>query len=72
MSNNEYLINFLRNIISKLEQGDLSDQEKQTIFEFVCKTMFTEDISKHKSDDLIKYLSLGYFIYNMNSENNLM
>jgi hypothetical protein len=72
MSNNEYLINFLRNIISKLEQGDLSDQEKRIIFEFMCKTMFSEDISKHKSNDLIKYLSLGYFIYNnMNSENNL-
>lgn len=68
---NDYLINFFKNIISKLEQDELSEQEKQTIFEFICKIMFNEDISKHTSDDLIKYLSLGYFIYNMNLENNL-
>ncbi len=61
---NKYLINFLQNIINKLEQDDSSDKEKALVFEIMCKSIFVEDIEKHTEENLMKYLSLGYYIYN--------
>ena len=63
---NDLLIQFLNDMITKLEQNELKDEEILSLYELWYKLKFLSE--KHNDKDILKYLSLGYYIYS-NLEN---
>ena len=56
------LILQLQDIIIRLENNDINTEQVDIIKEFILKINFT-DFNKNKSEkDLMKYLSVGWFI----------
>ena len=59
--NPQSLIFQLQQLITKLDKGNLNTQQIEIIQEFILKINFTEYYDK-KDKDLMKYLSIGWFI----------
>jgi|694.fasta_scaffold37995_3 hypothetical protein len=59
------LISFLQNLIITVEQDKLSNKQYQTIFEFYTCYKFKERKNDliFSSEDYLKFLTLGWYIY---------
>ena len=71
---NDKLIKFLRDTANSFEQKNLNETEIFSIGELYTSMKFfkyNSYINKEKQDekDLIKFLSLGWYIYNIIDEN---
>jgi hypothetical protein len=71
---NDKLIKFLRDTANSFEQKNLNETEIFSIGELYTSMKFFKHnsyINKEKQDekDLIKFLSLGWYIYNIIDEN---
>lgn len=70
VNDNKLLINFLRYLADSVENNQLLPNQIQRIGTFFMKYNFEEELSDDREldndfskDDLIKFLSLGYYIY---------
>lgn len=56
---------FLRTLALDLESSKLSPEDLKKIFDFYIQYRFEKDLSSEKDDkELIKFLTLGWYIYN--------
>ena len=78
--NSQNIINFLKNLVSDLENDLLSDENKKQVSEFVISYKFNLEVQSNMKNkpvilnykltdeftdqEIIKYVSLGWFIYN--------
>jgi hypothetical protein len=60
----EDIIKILKTIISEIEIGEISDEKKQRIKEFIIREEFQEKIVNFSQDEITKFLFLGWYIYN--------
>ena len=61
MENKEILINFLDEIIDKLEKDEVEHEKLVDLSKFMLKYKFEEN---YKLDnDLIKFLTMGWYVY---------
>ena len=56
------LIVSLRDVLYKLENDNISNEQLELLKEFVLKLNFTEFNSNKTEKDLMKYLSVGWYI----------
>ena len=54
---------FLRDLANKLENDEVSEKSQQAISEFFMKFLFIDEISKVEEDEMMKFLSLGWYVY---------
>jgi len=73
-STDERLITFLRDLTGALERGELCQRQLQSVGEFFMSYQFQEraaqdsdesapDPPRFSRDELIKFLSLGWYVY---------
>ena len=60
--NQTNLISQLQDIINKLEDGNVNVEQIDIIKEFILKINFTEFSKNSSEKDLMKYLSIGWYI----------
>ncbi len=63
-TNNKKLIEFLNELVESIEKHNIKPEVLKEIGEFYMKIKFNDDYSKKEDKEMIKYLSLGYYIYN--------
>lgn len=56
------LIVSLRDVLYRLENDNISNEQLELLKEFVLKLNFTEFNSNKSEKDLMKYLSIGWYI----------
>ena len=65
MTNNKKLVEFLNELALLIEQNKIEPDVLQDVGEFYMKIKFKSDnLNKDDDEQLIKYLSAGYYIYN--------
>ena len=57
------LIPFLRDLANSLEENKLDNVQLLQISEFFMAFVFKKDQGEYSSEELIKFLSLGWYIY---------
>ena len=57
------LILFLQKLIDGMKNNTLDDNSIKQISEFYMSWQFKEDQGEYTREELIKYLSLGWYIY---------
>lgn len=57
------LILFLQKLIDGMENNTLNNDSIKQISEFYMSWQFKEDQGEYTREELIKYLSLGWYIY---------
>tara|TARA_Y100000389_G_scaffold205068_1_gene262674 strand:+ start:7960 stop:8220 length:261 start_codon:yes stop_codon:yes gene_type:complete len=73
-SDDKKLIGFLKNLTTSLEDGKLCKQQVQRIGEFFMSYQFQESADRDRNtteqspeqfskEDMIKFLSLGWYVY---------
>ena len=66
------LISFLQNLIISVEQDNLSNKQYQAICEFYTCYKFKErnkELSSFSTEDYLKFLTLGWYIYSQVDSN---
>jgi hypothetical protein len=65
MSDNKLLISFLRDLLQKIENGDISEENLRRVSEFFVSYKFEENKLENpfRDEDLDKYAYLGWYIY---------
>lgn len=65
MNNNEHIINMLNKIIIDLKSNKYNEQTKFYLYELILKFKFLNGLStnSHSQGDLIKFLCLGWHVY---------
>ena len=58
------IINFLLNLAEKMKQKTLSDEEEKQVSEFYMSFSFLQTLPISQDKDMIKYMALGWHIYN--------
>jgi hypothetical protein len=65
--NNQELIEYLNQMVGKLENEDIDPEEQQNISEFYMLCKFKREFSQlkeeFKQEDLVKFLVLGWYFY---------
>ena len=56
------LIVSLRDVLYKLENDNISNEQLELLKEFILKLNFTEFNNDKSEKDLMKYLSVGWYI----------
>jgi len=59
---NKVLIDFLRNLANSIENNDIDDEHLKTAGEIYMKHKFNQN-SDHEESKIAKYISLGWYIY---------
>ncbi len=54
---------FLENILSKLKDNRLSEEEQRELSEFYINYMFSRENNEIDQEKMKKYMSLGWYIY---------
>jgi len=62
MDNTKELVKFLRELINSIENNDIKDNKLMEISKFLIKFKYEED-GKYEEDEMVKYMSLGWYIY---------
>ena len=60
----EKLIIFLRDLAINIEQNKLNNDKLANVSKFYMSWKFKEDEGEYCKEELLKYLSLGWYIYN--------
>lgn len=60
----EYICTILEQILVSVKMNKLNNEQLDTISKFIMYYKF-KDESEFSNSDLIKYLSLGFYIYSM-------
>lgn len=67
MNNQQQLINFLRNLANDIENNNIEDENLLKISQFMMNFQFQnqqdEQSDDYSNDDMVKFLSLGWYIY---------
>ena len=67
MNNQQQLINFLRNLANDIENNNIEDENLLKISQFMMNFQFQnqqdEQSDDYSRDDMVKFLSLGWYIY---------
>ena len=67
MNNQQQLINFLRNLANDIENNSIEDENLLKISQFMMNFQFQnqqdEQSDDYSRDDMVKFLSLGWYIY---------
>ena len=64
--NNEILLGKINDIARKIENNSLTDKEREHLYGFFLELEAKEDFENNKNysqGDMIKFLSLGWYIY---------
>jgi hypothetical protein len=68
---NDKLISFLQNLIIAVEQGNLTNKQYSMLSEFYTYYKFKDrnkENHKFQTEDYIKFLTLGWYIYSLQAE----
>jgi hypothetical protein len=69
IENNKKIIDFLRNTADLIEKNEIDEQSFQLAGEYymryLCKTEIDEVDAKIEEKDLVKFLTVGWYIYNI-------
>ena len=69
IENNKKIIDFLRNTAELIEKNEIDEQSFQLAGEYymryLCKTEIDEVDAKLEEKDLVKFLTVGWYIYNI-------
>lgn len=57
------LVLFLKNLANSVEQDSLDNKQLANVSEFYMSWKFKRNTGEYSSQELIKYLSLGWYIY---------
>lgn len=57
------LVLFLKNLANSVEQDTLDSEQLASISEFYMSWEFKKNTGEYSSQELIKYLSLGWYLY---------
>ena len=61
----ELFIPFLQSCIDRIKSDSISIEQRLLLSEFYTKCEYTDSASsEHRDTDLLKYLSMGWYIYN--------
>lgn len=67
MNNQQQLINFLRNLANDIENNNIENENLLKTSQFMMNFQFQnqqdEQSDDYSRDDMIKFLSLGWYIY---------
>lgn len=65
-----YLIEYTEALLSRMKNGDATDPEKRLVTEMMIKSKLSEELNTEEfsDDDFIKFLSMGWYVYNMLDE----
>lgn len=67
MNNQQQLINFLRNLANDIENNNIENENLLKISQFMMNFQFQnqqdEQSDDYSNDDMVKFLSLGWYIY---------
>lgn len=62
---------FLENLLNKLKNNQLTNEEQKDISEFYIKFLYLHNNEEIDERKFIKYMSLGWYIYEfLNNDNN--
>lgn len=61
MENRKELVKFLRELSNSIENNDIEDKKLVEISKFFMKFKF--DDGEYERDEMVKYMSLGWYIY---------
>ena len=61
---------FLRDLADKLENNSLTQDQQRLLVEFYARYNYTPNSSTTSDADLLKYLSIGYYIYEIVEQSN--
>ena len=61
MDNRKELVKFLRELSNSIENNDIEDKKLLEISKFFMKFKF--DDGEYERDEMVKYMSLGWYIY---------
>jgi len=59
----EKLIIFLRKLVADIEQNKLDKNKLANVSQFYMRWQFAEDEGEYSYNELLKYLSLGWYMY---------
>ena len=59
------IIKFLRDSANQIEDGSIEDKKLMYIVELYLQTKFACEENSFEDKDLMKYMSLGWYIYSM-------
>jgi hypothetical protein len=69
IENNKKIIDFLRNTADLIEKNEIDDQSFQLAGEYymrhLCKSEIDDVDAKLQEKDLVKFLTVGWYIYNI-------
>ena len=65
MDNRKELVKFLRELSNSIENNDIEDKKLLEISKFFMKFKFYENgvYGEYEKDEMVKYMSLGWYIY---------
>ena len=65
MDNRKELVKFLRELSNSIENNDIKDEKLLEISKFFMKFKFDENgvYGEYEKDEMVKYMSLGWYIY---------
>jgi hypothetical protein len=55
---------FLRNLADRIESNTLSEEDLRKVSEFYMSHLFRDKIGNTSQDDYMKFLVLGWYVYN--------
>jgi len=61
--NTQKLVPFLRELATSIETDSLDNYQLKSVSEFFMAWNFQKDKGEYSSEELIKFLSLGWYIY---------
>jgi ribosomal protein S13 len=69
MAESKIILDFLHTLTKEMEAGNLSEDQLKKISEFMVSFEYEKIESELSEEQLKKYLSLGWYIYRLSSQN---
>lgn len=63
-----YLIEYVEALLIRMKNGNITEDEKRLVTEMIIKSKLSDEFENNKDftdDDFIKFLSMGWYVYNM-------
>ena len=65
------IVGFLEKILNDVKSEKVSEKNMKKIQEFYLQFEFVENIDKFSDEEIMKFMSLGYHIYNFLGKENI-